>query len=216
MDPLVLFGLLGLVVVATAALILAERAGSRPWMWVTKPLASAGFVAIGLADGLPATGAGWGLLLALVLSFAGDFFLIPVQARLFRVGILLFLLAHVAFLGAFLAAGISWGYAAVALVPLAAAAWIVARWILPKVQAELKRAVVAYVLVITLMVAGAAGAVAAGASPILLVAALMFWTNDILVARDRFVTRTWVNRLVGLPLYYGAMVLFALQVPALT
>jgi len=44
----------------------------------------------------------------------------------------------------------------------------------------------------------------------LAVAALAFWTNDLLVARDRFVTsRPW-HRAVGLPLYYAAMVAFAL------
>lgn len=65
-------------------------------------------------------------------------------------------------------------------------------------------------LVISAMVAAAAGAVGAGASPWLLGAALAFYGNDILVARDRFVVRDWRHRLVGLPLYYGSMAAFAL------
>ncbi|HUR67978.1 MAG TPA: lysoplasmalogenase family protein [Candidatus Thermoplasmatota archaeon] len=206
------FFLAPLYAALVVALILAERAGSRAGMWATKPLTSLVFVAMGLSDGLPDTSAGRLLLTALVFSFAGDLCLIPTEARVFRAGILLFLLAHVAFVGAFLALGVAWAWAALALLPLAGAAWRVARWILRGVPHELRRAVVAYVVVITAMVATAAGAVAAGASPLLLVAALAFWTNDILVARDRFVTKTWVNRAMGLPLYYGAMLLFALHV----
>lgn len=45
-------------------------------------------------------------------------------------------------------------------------------------------------------------------------AAIAFWANDILVARDRFARRTWLNRLYGLPLYYAAMVTFALTAGA--
>lgn len=217
MEPLVL-ALLATMALAVVALILAERGGSRAGMWVAKPLASAAFVAIAVvpqsgsetAMSADFAGLAWStidgrLFVALALAFLGDLCLIPADRRIFRAGVLLFLLAHVAFGAAFLALGVSWGLAALALMPLVAAAILVARWILPGVPSELKGAVVAYVVVITGMVA-----LAAGTSWTILAAALAFWTNDILVARDRFVQRSWLNRAVGLPLYYGAMAMFAL------
>lgn len=210
MEPILLLALVAVVAVATGALILAERRDSRAGMWAAKPLASAAFVALGSADGLPADAPRRWLLVALVLCFAGDILLIPREARVFRASILTFLLGHLAFVAAFLAYGVAWGWVVIALVPLVAAAALIARWILPRVQAALKEAVLAYMVVITAMVAAAAGAVAAGGPVLLLPAAIAFWANDILVARDRFVQRSWLNRLYGLPMYYGAMVVFAL------
>lgn len=192
--------LIGLMALAVAALIWAERAGSRAGLWIAKPTASTLFMILGL----PAVDLA--LFAALILSFLGDFFLIPLDKKLFRVGIILFLLAHLAFIGAFLIHGIMWAYAALALVPLAIAAALIARAILPTVPRELKGAVIAYMIVITAMVALAAGT----RDVWILGAAVAFWANDILVARDRFVIRDWRHRLVGLPLYYGAMAVFAL------
>ena len=198
MEPIEL-ALLAVIALATGALILAEKRDSRAGMWVAKPLASAAFVALGWP--------GVDLLLfgALVLAFLGDLCLVPQDRRIFRAGILLFLLAHVAFGAAFVVRGVLWELAGPALVPLVVAAFFIARWILPTVPAELKGAVIAYVVVITGMVA-----LAAGTSWTIFLAALAFWTNDILVARDRFVQRSWLNRAYGLPLYYGSMAIFAL------
>ena len=70
--------------------------------------------------------------------------------------------------------------------------------------------VIAYLLAIGLMVSIAGGA--ATFSPSLLVAALLFAVSDVLVARQRFVSPGIANRLVGLPLYYAAQVLFAMSV----
>lgn len=198
--------------VAVSLLIVGERRGSRALIWVTKPLASALFVAIALVEGIPSTLASGFLVVAILLAFVGDVLLVLREARIFRLAILVFLLAHVGFVAAFLALGLAWGWVALALLPLTASAWVIARWVLPHVDGALRAPVLAYVLVITLMVAAAVGATAAGATPLLLAAALLFYANDLLVARDRFVARSWMNRLAGLPLYYGAMVIYALQV----
>lgn len=210
MEPLALAGLVALLALATLVLIGAERRESRAWTWASKPVASAAFVALGIIGGIPDDRPRLLLILALVLSFVGDLFLIPQENTAFRFAILSFLAAHLVFMLAFLAYGVAWGWAALALVPLAIVAAIIARRILPKVAPELKRSVIAYVIVITAMVALAAGAATAGASPLLLLAALLFWANDILVARHRFVEKEWLNRAVGLPMYYGAMLIFAL------
>jgi len=69
---------------------------------------------------------------------------------------------------------------------------------------------VSYLAAISLMVVLAAGTMAA-AGPQLLIGALMFAVSDIFVARDRFVSPSVANRLWGLPLYYGAQLIFALS-----
>lgn len=189
--------LLGAQAALVALLLLGEARENRALQTIAKPLASACFVALAWLH------ASTPILIALAISFVGDVLLIPRNPKIFRAGILAFLLAHVAFIAAFV-----WRAdlltSALALVPLVIAAAIVMRWLLPHVDRALKGAVWAYVAVITLMVASAAGA------GFVVVPALLFWANDILVARDRFVKKAFWHRLVGLPLYYAAMAMFAL------
>ena len=91
---------------------------------------------------------------------------------------------------------------------------IVIRWLWPHVPGALRGAVVAYALVISAMVAFAFGTHAADADLRIPVAAVGFYVSDLAVARNRFVAPDWVNRLWGLPLYYGAQFLFAWTVVA--
>lgn len=200
---------LALTIVALVALLVGEARSSAGAKWVAKPLASAGFVALALALGAQEHAYGRLVLVALVLSFAGDVLLIPKSRRAFAVGIGAFLLAHVAYGVAFLELGIARGATLVALACLAPIAALVAWRLLPRVPRPLQAPVLAYVVVITGMVALAAGAWHAGAGAPLLVAACLFYVSDLAVARQRFVAPGLANRLVGLPLYYGAQVMFA-------
>lgn len=196
---------LAAIAVGAAAYVASERLGSRALAWASKPVAAAGFVALALVSGADAA-----IVAALALSAVGDVLLIPRDVRVFRAGILAFLAAHVAFVVAFALRAPAWRVGLWALVPLVLAALVVARWILPRVEPRLKGAVVAYVVVITAMVATAAAASWGGGPLWLVVAALGFWANDVLVARDRFVERAFWHRAVGLPLYYAAQAAFAL------
>jgi hypothetical protein len=45
-----------------------------------------------------------------------------------------------------------------------------------------------------------------------LIGALSFYASDIFVARNQFVIDAYVNRLIGLPLYYFAQFLFAVSI----
>jgi uncharacterized membrane protein YhhN len=76
----------------------------------------------------------------------------------------------------------------------------------------LQKAVLAYILVISAMVGLACGSVGAGTVPLMAgVAAFAFAISDISVAMDRFVKPDFFWRLWGLPLYYGAQLLFGLS-----
>jgi uncharacterized membrane protein YhhN len=74
--------------------------------------------------------------------------------------------------------------------------------------------VVAYIVIISAMVIGAA---ALKSNPMLDVTgrsliyagALLFYVSDIFVARQRFVKKEFINRIIGLPMYYNAQFMIA-------
>lgn len=199
MWPILAIASLAVMAIALAGLMVAEALRSRRLVWWTKPVASAAFVALPFAWGGLADAAGWLVVAGLVLAFLGDFCLIPASEAIFRVGIVLFLLAHVAYGAAFVVLGVDpTRFTGAALLVLVAGV-LLARWFVPHVPRALKPAVVAYVLVISMMLALAVGAGYAVAVP-----ALAFYLSDVTVARHRFVAPEPLNRLVGLPLYYGA------------
>ena len=185
------------------------------WFWVravTKTLASFAFLAHGLANGLLDGGAmGDTVVVALALSIVGDVLLLSPDRRAFLAGIGAFLLAHVAYIGAFLLSGPSPLGAGVALIPLAAAGFLAWSWIGPG-TGRMRPAVLAYMVVISLMVASAAGLLAAFPgvwTGRLFASAVEFYASDLAVARNRFVAPGPGNRIVGLPLYYVAQLGFA-------
>jgi uncharacterized membrane protein YhhN len=136
--------------------------------------------------------------------------LIPKGARrAFAAGLAAFLLGHLAFAVAFAVRGLSPAWLGGGALATAAVALPVARWLLPHVPDALRLPVRAYVLVISAMVACAAGTFGASHDQALLVGALAFFLSDLAVARERFVAKDLANKLWGLPLYYGAQLLLA-------
>lgn len=204
---------LAATLVGLAIFLYGEHRGQRGIVWIGKPLASLGFLALALGVGALGTPVGQALFAALVLSFIGDILLIPADKRIFLGGLGSFLLGHVGFAVAFVMRGVSWsavGAAAVAILPVAV---LVGRWLLPHVERAMKVPVLAYMSVISAMVALSFGtAFRDGAAALAWTwpaAAVMFFVSDLSVARDRFVAPGFDNRVWGLPLYYGAQVWFA-------
>lgn len=194
------------------AVLLGDRSGRRPVEYVAKPLASAGFLIVALATGALDSGYGVWILAGLGLSLCGDVFLMFKLDWLFLAGLAAFLLGHVAFVIAFAVVGVSGAWAGLAAIGAVGAALIVLRWLMPHVDSEMRSPVMAYVAVISAMVVLAVGTRGAGATPLIVFGAAMFYLSDLFVARDRFVTPGFVNRLVGLPLYYLGQILLALSV----
>ena len=197
------------------AMVLVE-AQKRPrhWYGTLKIIASLLFVVTGIVvlDDVPGAPLARPLfIVALVLSFVGDVALVPKgHKRIFQLGLGAFLLAHIVYIPAFAVRGIDVVVtalvAAVMLVPVA----LVLRWLKGHVKGGLWPAVAVYVVVISVMFCVAAGAVSfgmtnsVGVTPGLLIGALAFWLSDITVARERFVRHSFVNRLLGIPLYFFA------------
>jgi len=198
---------------AVAALLLAEWRGSRIGVWLAKPLASACFLWAAIAFGAWESSYGRFVLCGLLLCACGDVLLIPRErASAFQAGIAAFLLGHVAYAAAFLWHGFATGALLLALVALAGFAWATLRWLSPSVPPDFVVPVRAYVAVISLMVACALGAAAAGAPLLAPLGAIGFAASDLSVARDRFVARGFVNAAWGLPLYYAAQLVLAASV----
>jgi uncharacterized membrane protein YhhN len=199
----------GVTLAAVAGYLYGEASARRFVCWISKPLASAGFIAAAIAAGAGASDYGRVLLAALVLSWWGDVLLLPRTGAWFLAGLVAFLLGHVAFAVAFLVRGIDPAATAVAVVPLALVGAFIVRRLWPNIPVKLRGPVVAYFVVITTMVALSFGAWRAGAGPLVPAAAVAFWLSDLSVARDRFTNAGFWNRLWGVPLYYVAQLAFA-------
>ncbi|MEZ4319245.1 MAG: lysoplasmalogenase [Myxococcota bacterium] len=196
------------VAVCVALLVTAEFRHQAVLKGVSKSSASAGFVLLGALVGLPSgSPAQLAVFVGLLFGAVGDLCLLSRDKRWFLAGLVSFLLNHVAYVVAFVLLGVEPVWAGLAAVPLAGFAWLVWRWLATR-AGKLAGPVFAYIVVISGMVACAVGTLGS-AGPVLLVAAVLFFVSDLCVARDRFVSPGPENRLVGLPLYYSAQLLFA-------
>ena len=203
-----------LTVLSLAALLVAVHRGSKAGEWVFKPLAATGFIVSALQHGALDSRYGVLVYLGLCLSWWGDVLLIPKTKNTFLAGLGAFLLAHLAYAAAFVARGLSWTTAVAGFVVLTLPLAAVARWLLPKVPPAMQLPVRAYMAVITAMVACAAATVVAHGRMAILVGALAFYLSDLSVARDRFVSPGFDNKLWGWPLYFGAQLVLAATVSA--
>jgi uncharacterized membrane protein YhhN len=195
---------------ATAALLVAERRGSRIGVWLAKPLASAGFVGAALAAGALGSGYGRWILAGLGLSFLGDVLLIPRESpRCLRAGLASFLLGHLAYTAAFALRGLDPLTWAVALAAVLAPSLLALRWLAPHLGPSLRAPVAAYLVVISVMLVCAAATVGRAGNPAIFAGALAFYASDLAVARQRFVAPAFANKAWGLPLYFGGQLLLA-------
>jgi uncharacterized membrane protein YhhN len=198
-----------LVTLAFVAITLfAQRAGRRGPEGVAKAAASLGFLATAVHAGISATPHGRAVMAGLVLAWFGDVFLVSKAKGWFLAGLLAFLLGHVAYVAAFLIRGVDLRAAGVAAVILGAPALVVWRILAPR-AGRLRGPVAAYITVITAMLAAAVGTFWASGGAGILAGAALFYVSDLFVARERFVTHAFWNRLVGLPIYYLGQLLLA-------
>lgn len=204
-----------LCALAVAGLLWAEYRGSRPGLWLAKPLASGAFIWAGIAAGALDTPYGRWVLLGLLLCLLGDLLLIPNdRPGVFRAGVFAFLAGHVAYSAAFMTRPLDgFGLAAGAIL-LAVVVGAVLRWLGASLPQGMVWPVRVYMIVIGVMSTLACGVTAAGGPWAVAVGALAFTASDVSVARDRFVRHQFLNRAWGLPLYYLAQLLIA-STPAL-
>jgi uncharacterized membrane protein YhhN len=200
-----------LVGVFVAALLFADARHARRLAFMCKTAASFCFVL--LAVSLHVLDRGWFgcfVFAGLVMALGGDVALAIASRVAFLVGLVFFLVGHLAYIAAFGTVVPAHGWLSPFSVIPAVATLIVYSTLAPKLG-SMRGAVIVYMAAITVMVVAATAARRAGHphGDALLCGALLFYVSDFSVARDRFVKRAFVNRAWGLPAYYAAQVLIA-------
>jgi len=208
MSTRLLVTLVGVACIALVALLLADMTVPAA---ATKFIASTAFVALAIRGGALASIYGRLILTGLALSWCGDMFLIGLSKTAFLAGLVAFLLAHVAYVAAFVRHGYERRWIWVATVPVTAIAIGVFVWLEPYTPADLLNPVRAYVAVISLMVIFAIGTQGRGGSKLIVAGAIMFFLSDLSVASLRLVQTEYPTYIIGLPLYYAGQVCLALS-----
>ncbi|KMY68879.1 hypothetical protein AAU61_04695 [Desulfocarbo indianensis] len=199
-----------------AGLLWAERGNSPGRILACKTSLSLLFVLAAFTQPHPLPGYYALALAGLILGLLGDVLLALKTKAAFKAGLAAFLLGHLAYVAAFglYTEPMHWVLPGVLL--LWAVAFLVFRWLKPHLG-DMRVPVAAYVIVITLMLWAAWAALWGGQLPawtarLGLAGAVCFYLSDIFVARERFVTPGFANRLWGLPLYYVGQFLIAFSV----
>ena len=208
MSTRLLVTLVGVACIALVALLLADMTVPAA---ASKFIASSAFVALAIRGGALASVYGRLILTGLALSWCGDMFLIGLSKTAFLAGLVAFLLAHVAYVAAFVRHGYERRWIWVAMVPVTAIAIGVFVWLEPYTPPDLLNPVRAYVAVISLMVVFAMGSQGRGGSKLIVAGAIMFFLSDLSVASLRLVQTEYPTYIIGLPLYYAGQVCLALS-----
>ncbi len=147
---------------------------------------------------------------AFVLSLIGDGLLIPKsRSYYFLAGIGAFALAHIAFSSAFLLLRPDTIIVIVSLLSASVAGIFIYIWLKPYLKNKYRLVVPAYLLIIALMVVTGVSGGLSNNNYWLASGSVLFALSDIFVARNRFIVSSFINRLIGLPLYYIAQMMIA-------
>ena len=201
-----------LVAVACATLVGLLLSDLRYPALAVKLLASSCFVALAVRSGALESVYGRLILAGLAFSWCGDMFLTSQSQVAFLAGLAAFLLAHLAYVSAFIRHGYRRSWLYVAAVPVTALAIAVFAWLEPHTPANLMIPVRAYIVVISLMVIFAYGTRGLGGPVLIVAGATLFFLSDLSVAALRLVQTEYPTYVIGLPLYYAGQVCLALSV----
>lgn len=215
MKPAVL--LAPVLVITVGILIWAEFANRRRLVYVFKPLSTLLVIAAAALSFLdPAHNPTYtvGALIGLVLSLGGDVALMFHESRkAFMIGLVLFLLAHIAYTAVFTALGRSFAWDVLSAAVLLAAGAGFYALIRPNLG-TMRGPVILYMIVISVMVNRAISTLAsplfsAGQAAMVAVGAVLFYVSDVILAAARF-WRPWRYHRISLTFYYAGQFLIAL------
>jgi uncharacterized membrane protein YhhN len=205
-----------LAVILLAGLLYFEKIGSLKGKMPVKTILSCLFIIAAIVQAHPIPGYYYLLLLGLIFCLGGDVFLVLPQDRMFLLGLVSFLLGHVFYVICFFYVADVGQWTWIGGLVVLAVSGGVFFWLRPHLG-NMLLPVIAYIVVITIMVVGAwtvlgdAGLNYPGRL-LVFIGAVSFYLSDLFVARDRFLKAEFTNRLIGLPLYYGAQFMLAFSV----
>jgi uncharacterized membrane protein YhhN len=213
--------MLNILIIILAATLLPvllhyDNKENRKGLIPTKTVLSSLFVLAILIQAHPISRYYHFLLVGLVFCLGGDIFFAFPQKKMFLFGLVSFLLGQVFYIfGFFYVAQISqWTWVGL-LTVIVISVWVYF-WLRPhlgsmKVPASL------YIIAITIMVSGSWSVLGdynltQSGRIMVFAGALSFYFSDVFVARDRFLKKEFLNRLIGLPMYYTGQFLLAFSV----
>lgn len=200
-------------IVLLAGLLFGEKRERRSLILGFKTPLSCLFVLMAVIQPHPLQPYYYFVVAGLILGLVGDVCLAIPGNRAFRAGLAAFLLGHLLYVVAFVGLGRLSDWLTPAHAVIVGISGVVFWRLRPHLGGMLVP-VALYVVVITAMLMAAWVAFlnpdlkSMGARSVLLGAAL-FYVSDLFVARDRFLAQGFINRLIGLPLYYGGQFLLA-------
>jgi uncharacterized membrane protein YhhN len=156
------------------------------------------------------------VLIGLILGLVGDVCLALPGNAAFRAGLVSFLGGHLLYVVAFATLSRQQDWIQLEMVVPLLWSGTVTRWLWPHLG-SMRIPVAAYVAVISVMVFAAIAAfynpgVNRTGAILILAGAAFFYFSDFWVARDRFVSHGFVNRVIGLPCYYAGQFMLAYSV----
>ena len=209
-----------LIVMIAAVLMIAllylEKLNNWKTFLPVKTVLSCLFIFTAVVQPHPLSGYYGLILLGLVFCLGGDVFLALPRKKMFLLGLISFLVGHVFYVLAFLTVAGMNGVAIIGTFLTIGVSAGVYKWLKPHLG-SMKIPVIFYILVISAMLCGAwailgeTGLVRPGRM-LVFVGALSFYVSDLFVARDRFLKDAFLNRLLGLPLYYAGQFMLAFSV----
>lgn len=195
-----LAAVVALFLASAATAVVASLTGRRVVVAVTKPLTT---LLLFPVIGWPRTPVAWWIAAGVLLSLGGDVALLGTTKRAFMVGLVLFLLAHVAYIVAFIDAtawatngtGLPVAPMMVAAIAVGISTALLLRRLWPG-AGELRLPVAVYGVVISAMVVSAVAAVSSrpalplslplGLTPVAAVGAVLFYASDAALALNLF------------------------------
>ncbi len=197
-----------------AGLLYFEKKESVKGILCTKPILSLLFIIMAVIQTHNNMNYYYIVLAGLIFCFIGDVCLILFfNQKIFTAGLGAFLIGHIIYSVAFFRkvnSGLMMFAAAIIFILISAVIFI-------KLKSRLEgmiKPVIAYITIITIMAFSAfllklSGTQTVSAGNIIFGAALIFYASDLFVARHRFVKKEFINRAIGLPMYYTAQFMIA-------
>ena len=213
--------MLNTLIIVLAAILLPgllyyEKRVNQKGLLLTKTILSLLFVIAALLQPHPISVYYYCLLVGLTFCMGGDIFLALRQKMMFLFGLIFFLIGQIFYIFGFfyVAQSSQWTWVGF-LTVLVISVWIYF-WLRPYLR-SMKAPVVLYIIIITIMLSGAWSVLGDSnlAQPGRIMAftgTCSFYFSDIFVARDRFLRKEFLNRLIGLPMYYTGQFLLAFSV----
>ncbi len=213
--------MLNISIIVLAAILLPlllyfENKENRKGMVPLKTALSLLFILTALVQAHPILRYYLFILFGLIFCLCGDVFLALPQKKSFLFGLISFLLGHIFYIIGFfyIAQESPWTWLG-SVIFLVISGWVYIR--LRPNLGSMKVPVLVYVMAITVMISGAWSVLGdfylTGLGQIMIfVGAVCFYVSDVFVARDRFLKKKFINRLIGLPLYYTGQFLLAFSV----